>query len=401
MKTNLPSVANSKLIEQWDFQKNTNLDPSKITLGSEKEAWWLCELGHSFSQKICNRSKSKTSCPICAKESQTSFYEQALVYYLKQLTTCINRFQEFGFEVDLYLPELKIRIEYDGEYWHRNKNSQKKEQYFQSHGLTFINIKENYQIKKIRIEESPIKLVIEVNPDKNFSNLLQKILSFCKLPSLNINLSEDKIEIYNQYITLKKENNLAKCFPEISKEWDYNKNGDLKPEMFFPKSGKKVWWKCKQGHSWLASIDSRTKRKHNCPYCCNQKKIKNYNDLYSLQNDLLLDWDFEKNLKGPECYAPNSNIAVWWKCHLCGFEQQAIIANRTKGHGCQKCRGDKRAIVQKDLKNNIIKIWNNLAQIELNTTYNRGTIRKCCNKQLKSAYSFIWSWKEENNETNS
>ena len=155
-----------------------------------------------------------------------------------------------------------------------NKNSQKKEQYFQSHGLIFINIKENYQIKKIRIEESSRKLVIEGNPDKNFSNLLQKILSFCKLPSLNINLSEDKIEIYNQYITLKKENNLAKCFPEISKEWDYNKNGDLKPEMFFPKSGKKVWWKCKQGHSWLASIDSRTKRKHNCPYFAIKKRLK-------------------------------------------------------------------------------------------------------------------------------
>lgn len=94
----------------------------------------MCELGHSFSQKICNRNKSKTSCPICAKESQTSFYEQALVYYLKQLTTCINRFQDFGFEVDLYLPELKIRIEYDGEYWHRNKTSQKKNNIFNHTG---------------------------------------------------------------------------------------------------------------------------------------------------------------------------------------------------------------------------------------------------------------------------
>ena len=44
----------------------------------------------------------------------------------------------------------------------------------------------------------------------------------------------------------------------LMKEWNYEKNGDLKPENFMPNSNKKVWWKCKEGHEWEAVISSRT-----------------------------------------------------------------------------------------------------------------------------------------------
>ena len=29
----------------------------------------------------------------------------------------------------------------------------------------------------------------------------------------------------------------------LMKEWNYENNGDLKPENFMPNSNKKVWWK--------------------------------------------------------------------------------------------------------------------------------------------------------------
>ena len=49
-------------------------------------------------------------------------------------------------------------------------------------------------------------------------------------------------------------------------EWDYNKN-KLKPEDMTNGKGVKVWWKCKKGHEWEASIVSRAKRGCGCPYC--------------------------------------------------------------------------------------------------------------------------------------
>ncbi len=72
-----------------------------------------------------------------------------------------------------------------------------------------------------------------------------------------------------------KENSLAYRFPEISKEWNYERNGDLLPENVIAGSDKKVWWKCKKGHEWQTHVYSRTGKKYsNCPYCRNIKLSK-------------------------------------------------------------------------------------------------------------------------------
>lgn len=312
---------------------------------------------------------------------------------MKKVTTCKHRYLDLGFELDLFLSDLNIGIEYDGEYWHRNKTFETKKNKCEELGIKFVAIEENYHLNSPFVNKEQNSLIINANPSTDFNFIMEEICSFCCIPLIEVNLKEDSISIYNNYIINRKENNLLTQFPQIAKEWDYEKNLDLKPEMFYPKSGKIVWWKCEKGHSWKAAIDSRTKRGHNCPYCCNQKKIKRINDLYSLNSDMLIDWDFSKNEKRPENYAPNSNVYVWWKCHLCGFEQRAVIANRTKGHRCQKCKGKIKYVCQYDSEFNLIKKWNNLTEIELNTSYDKKVIQRRCNqKRQHSAYGFIWKW---------
>ena len=46
-------------------------------------------------------------------------------------------------------------------------------------------------------------------------------------------------------------NDLKTLYPEIAKEWNYEKN-EKNPNEFLPGSGKKVWWLCKKKHSYLA-----------------------------------------------------------------------------------------------------------------------------------------------------
>ena len=51
------------------------------------------------------------------------------------------------------------------------------------------------------------------------------------------------------------------------KEWCVENNEMALLELY--KSGgntKKVWWKCKKGHSWETSVCNRTKGM-NCPIC--------------------------------------------------------------------------------------------------------------------------------------
>ena len=51
---------------------------------------------------------------------------------------------------------------------------------------------------------------------------------------------------------------LAAKYPDVAKEWDQERNGDLTPTEVLPKSNVKAWWKCRYGHSWKARIFSRT-----------------------------------------------------------------------------------------------------------------------------------------------
>jgi len=76
------------------------------------------------------------------------------------------------------------------------------------------------------------------------------------------------------------ENNLKVKFPEISEEWDYDKN-DSNPENFLPYSNKRIYWKCKQGHTWQATINNRTSKNNKCPICFkNESWCENY--IYSV-----------------------------------------------------------------------------------------------------------------------
>jgi hypothetical protein len=51
--------------------------------------------------------------------------------------------------------------------------------------------------------------------------------------------------------------NLAVANHNLAKEWHPVKNGDLSPAKVTPKTNKKVWWKCNQGHEWEAQIRNR------------------------------------------------------------------------------------------------------------------------------------------------
>ena len=48
--------------------------------------------------------------------------------------------------------------------------------------------------------------------------------------------------------------------PELLNEWDYEKNKGINPEEMFRGSEKRVWWRCKKGHSWKTLISDRVRR---------------------------------------------------------------------------------------------------------------------------------------------
>jgi len=138
---------------------------------------------------------------------------------------------------------------------------------------------------------------------------------------------------------LSKERSLVFLNPELSKEWDYEKNYPLTPEDVFAHSGKKVGWICKKGHKYNASIYHRS-RGRGCPYCVG-KKVHMDNCLATINPELAKEWNYNKNGKlTSRDVTANTHKKAWWKCKK-GHEWKAQISSRNSGNGCPCCSGHK------------------------------------------------------------
>lgn len=136
-------------------------------------------------------------------------------------------------------------------------------------------------------------------------------------------------------------NRLSILHPEITAEWNYNKN-ELTPDDFTEFSNKKVWWICKNGHEWIAKVSDRVVSKTKCPYC-GSRKVCADNCLVVFSPTLTKEWHPTKNLPlTPYDVMPKSHKIVWWICRVCGNEWDASLNNRNKKSGqtgCPQCAG--------------------------------------------------------------
>ena len=327
-------TVNPALAKEWNYEKNDDLKPEEFTANSNKDVWWKCSKGHVWHASIANRSKGN-GCPVCNSERKTSFPEYALAYYLKRSgLDVVHSYRAKGYELDIYIPSLKIAIEYDGYYWHKNRMRKDIEKNYKckKEGIKLYRLREGLP----PLNDSSIDYIVQEN-QKNLSKVLEAVLSEIIGDCISVDMETDAVAIENLRVLTEKENSLFFSNPETTGEWHYEKNGVLKPEHFAPNSHRKVWWKCQIGHEWQASIANRNKGR-GCPYCSGKKVLPGYNDLQTVNPALANEWNYEKNTGvRPIDVTPNSNKKAWWICSN-GHEWEAKINNRNNGNGCPNCR---------------------------------------------------------------
>lgn len=134
---NTLEVTNPEALTEWDFAKNSllNIYPNEVTSGTKVQVWWTCEkFNHSWLARICDRfSSSNSGCHFCAGSKMENDFGLFLEDILKELINCNSINSDFkkvpliirndrkilkGQELDFYLPELDIAIEFNGKYFH-------------------------------------------------------------------------------------------------------------------------------------------------------------------------------------------------------------------------------------------------------------------------------------------
>ena len=178
------------------------------------------------------------------------------------------------------------------------------------------------------------------------------------------------------------ESDLQTLYPELMREWDFEKNGDLLPDQLLPGSSRKVWWKCAHGHSWQAIIKSRVQGA-GCPVCTNRAILAEENSLAVTHPKVAGQWDAHKNhsLTARDVVA-GSHRKVWWKCAQGHSWQASIVSRAHSGAGCPVCAGKVVVPGENDLASQFPQVareWNTAKNAPLTA-------------QQVSAYSNLRVW---------
>lgn len=351
------NTINPSLAKEWNYSKNNDKRPEQYTASSRQKVWWICEKGHEWQATICDRNNGH-GCPICSSERNTSFQEFAIIYYLEKYNIKTRHsYNEHGYELDIYIPTKNIAVEYDGYFWHKDKIDKdlEKNKKCKRDNILLYRIREGLP----SLNDTSLDFCVQKS-QKDLDKRIEEVLTRIVGDAVDVDLQRDFIAIEDLREHIEKNDSLLHQNPRLAKEWNYEKNGNLKPEHVTINSDKKVWWICEKGHEWQAVVKNRN-HGSSCPYCSKNRILKGYNDLQTINPKLTKEWNYEKNgyIK-PFDVMPNSNKKVWWICEK-GHEWQALISSRNRGSGCPYCAGKKVIKGFNDLKTTnpeLAKEWN-------------------------------------------
>lgn len=261
------------LAEEWDGIRNGTLTPEDVQPGSMKKVWWRCRKEHSWEAAVYSRTGG-TGCPYCAGN---------------RLLPGVNDLATVSPLLAAQWDEIK-----NGSLCPRDVagGTAKKAWWRCANGHSW---------------QAAVS-----------SRLAGKGCPYCSgrkvMPGFN---------------------DLATAAPALALQWDYERNGSLRPEDVTGMSRRSVWWAGSCGHSWKAKVSNR-RNGCGCPYCCGKKVLEGFNDAQSRCPELMDEWDFEKNTLLPSEITAGSQHDIWWRCRR-GHSWKAKLAGRRRGNGCPYC----------------------------------------------------------------
>lgn len=182
-ETDLPTLR-PDLMEEWDWESNSDIDPTECGPGSCYTVGWICkEKSHTWTASIINRAKKHSGCPKCVAASQTSrgeqeVYEFVRAIYVGELTQHVKGISGVSHDVDIYLPASKLALEYNGVYWHSEERKDR-----------------DYHRIKFRTSQSNSVMLIQIWEDDWINHRGKVEASLKSLISPELFPSEDRLRV--------------------------------------------------------------------------------------------------------------------------------------------------------------------------------------------------------------
>ncbi|MDB4134827.1 zinc-ribbon domain-containing protein [Flavobacteriaceae bacterium] len=220
VKSNCLATLRPDIAKQWHPTKNGKLTPYNVGLGGNtKKIWWKCNKNddHEWLTAVLYRTYG-SGCPFCTLTPQSK-QELTITFELIQIFKDINprgfktRVNGKLLSIDIYIPQLKLGIEFDGSYWHKDKRALDK---LKTEKLE----EEGFEI--FRVREEPLKRIFDddimskqpFNAKQLTNDILTQIMSRYTLDAKKIN----KIKSYIQLSDLQNDKGLDKYIDKILTE---------------------------------------------------------------------------------------------------------------------------------------------------------------------------------------
>ena len=275
-------------VSQWDYERNSPIRPEDVLPRSGKTYWWRCDVAedHRWKALVGNRTTLETACPYCWGRKASS----------------TNNFRDHG----------------------------------PSDAVTQWDYERNGSLRPEDFSKGSGKVVwwkCEVAEDHRWKTSIAHRSSGQDCKYCQHGSSEPSST-----------NNLRDHGPpNVVAEWDYERNGDLRPEDVRVSAKKVVHWKCPvaNDHRWRTQVHARTgMNKRNCPYCrgyfpSSTNNLRDHGRPY-----VVAEWDYEANdpLR-PEDVTISAGKKVHWRCSVEPTHRwSAVVDQRNmRGNGCSEC----------------------------------------------------------------
>eukprot|EP00128_Syssomonas_multiformis_P014182 Colp12_sorted_trinity150504_noHs@16176 len=275
------------VIREWHPHKNP-AGPECTKAFARSSYWFVCQEGHEWKARVCNRTLLGAGCPTCKLKKVTSTHN--LLAKHPALTAEWHPTKNGELTPDAIAPSSNQRV-----WW----------QCQQGHEWEATAFSRSFQ------ESGCPKCVKE-----------------------------------RQRGMPKGKRSLLTAHPDLAQQWHPTKNGVLTPDTVSRGSDKKVWWQCTKDrtHEWEARVSSRSVSKTGCPLC--KAHVNDTNNLLFLYPKVAEEWHPTLNDKlVANMVASKSSKKVWWLCSKCGHEWQKVVNRRTiYGAGCPMCARQRRKV---------------------------------------------------------
>lgn len=286
------------LMKDWDWGKNYK-DPHYLQLSSNYMASWICsKCGHKWESRLDTRTKNGSGCPVCAKtRGHGSSIPDYTLYKLLELTfkglhEVKYRSLVHGLEVDVFIPDLKICIEFDGYLWHsmpdKVYSDNYKDIYLSKNGFKVYRISDREDrlevVEYLSATEASIPHVRHENYDyvkSAFAEILEEwgILQINNIPQEYWNLDRMGVKVLVEAPPYEKSfAYFLKSSGYKKLKWDFESNR-FKPEDVYAKSSEIVNMVCDYGHKVSMKVGLITRSGYGCKYCSRAELKEGYNDI--------------------------------------------------------------------------------------------------------------------------